>query len=104
MKRIHTLSNHFADELGVTEGTDKHSEADGGERCSVAGLHRGKHRQSLTMLLWIRHLGWPLFLRGDKCFHSHRGLLLACCEKHTIDLVVKSVFSMLMGHTIMFSI
>lgn len=78
MNWIHTLTNHFADELGMTNGIDKHCKADRGgslqERALLLfsldkvdyteeTLDKGK-----KILLYIFV---TLFLQGHKC-HSYR--------------------------------
>lgn len=73
MNRIHTLSNHFADEQGVTERTeDKHSEADRGGSVSVFTSWITLRRTEGSHVAVYPPSLFALFLQGDKCCHSHR--------------------------------
>lgn len=82
MKWIHTLTNHFTDELRVTGGKDKHSKADRRGRLQKApslfpqagqgGLHWAKHGEEEERFCSLYSIFVVLFCQGEILCHSHR--------------------------------
>lgn len=88
MNWIHTLTNHFTDELRVTRGKDKHSKADRGgslqrrllcfhklDKADYTEENMGRRRRFCSLF----SIFVALFCQGEKLCHSHRLLYSASC-------------------------
>ena len=89
MNWIHTLTNHFTDELRVTGGKDKHSKADRGGRLQKCLLCFHKlDKVDYTGQNMERRKGdfvlYSPFLLSYSVKVKYYAMLTGCCSQHVV--------------------